>query len=60
MVPETGIRYERGPQWRWGRGINGCALSGVDIGRFISVIEAPHSDFPLASFVGFQDNKTFT
>ena len=48
----TGIRRGRGSQWRRGQGLNGCALSGVALGGFISVIGACHGDFLLGIFVG--------
>ena len=39
-------------QWRWIWVIYGCALSGVVLGGFISVIGAPHGYHTLAVFVG--------
>ena len=52
MVLGTGIRQGGRSQWRWLQGLNGCALAGVALGGFISVIGARHVDFLLGIFVG--------
>ena len=36
----------------WGQGLNGCALAGVALGGFVSIIGVPHNYCPLYGFVG--------
>ena len=53
MVYGTGLIQGSGTQWRQGRGIDKCALLGVDIYStvYVIVIRATHGDFLVASFV---------
>ena len=51
MASGNGLCWVIWDKWRQGRGINGCAIAGVDIGGFVSVIVALHSDFLLSGFV---------
>ena len=47
----TVLHWGRRSKLCWGQCINGCALVGVDLVGFVSIIGDPHSDFPLAGFV---------
>ena len=53
MVPGTGMYQGIGFQWCQGQCINGCALYGVALGGFVSVIGDPRGDHPLTGFVEF-------
>ena len=51
MLLGTGLSWGRGDQRSRGKDINKCALSGVALGRLVSVIGAPQGDHPLAGFM---------
>ena len=57
MVLGTEIRWGRGYQWHQGQGLDECALAGVSIYRFISVIREPRSDRLLSGFVWLQHEE---
>ena len=54
MVLGTEIRRGRGYQWRQGQGINGCSLTGVDLGRFVSILGITQDDCLIDGLVGLQ------
>ena len=55
MVSVTVLYQGIGPRWIWVRGRKGCKLYSVDLSGFaVSVIGAPHGNFPLAGLVLLQ------
>ena len=57
MVLVTVLIQGSGLQWRQGQGLYECALAGVSLYRFISVIREPRSDRLLSGFVWLQHEE---